>query len=206
MYAIPDLTLWKKTSEKWYGEYSEKSPFIVYAPGEASSIFRPYDAKNTPFIPYKKNCKVQEFVQRENIRIHTDCIDRPLLIKFAYHQNWKVTGADGVYLATPAFMVVVPKQNEVTLYYGKRPYNYIAYACGILGLVLLFSYSSIENIYSKGKKKLQKKYKNVFLFCSYITEKTKIIRIRNYLFLHSASILLTITVLASIALIYTNKG
>jgi len=79
-------------------------------------------------------------ISRETIKIYTNCISRPLLIKFAYHKNWHVTGADKIYLTTPAFMLIVPEQNEVTLSYGKRPYNYIAYACGFFGILLFFTY------------------------------------------------------------------
>ena len=144
VYAIHELSDWKKTSEKWYQQYSEKSPFIVYEPDTAQTRFALYDPKKSQHKTFKDDCQVREMVSRERIKIYTNCINRPLLIKFAYHQNWQVIGADKVYLATPTFMIVVPNQNDVTLYYGKRPYNYFAYACGIVGLLLFFIYNSIE--------------------------------------------------------------
>jgi hypothetical protein len=41
-------------------------------------------------------------------------------------------------------MVIIPEQRDITLYYGKRPYNYFAYASGTVGLILLFSHRFLE--------------------------------------------------------------
>ena len=63
-------------------------------------------------------CWVKESIASEEIIMETNCIDRPLLIKMSYHPNWRVEGADGVHLASPAFMLVYPKEQKVRLYYG----------------------------------------------------------------------------------------
>jgi len=54
----------------------------------------------------------------EEIRIHTSSPGHPLLIKVSYHPRWHVEGADRVWLASPSFMVVVPREEDVRLYYG----------------------------------------------------------------------------------------
>jgi len=54
----------------------------------------------------------------EEIRIHTSRPGHPLLIKVSYHPRWHVEGADRVWLASPSFMVVVPREQDVRLYYG----------------------------------------------------------------------------------------
>ncbi len=206
VYTIADLSVWKKVSEKWYNDYSGKSPFIVYDPSIGQSPFIPYDANKIPLVPYREDCKVQEFVQRGIIKIHTNCLGRPLLVKFSYHQNWQVKGAQKVYLATPAFMIVIPKEADVTLYYGKRPYNYLAYACGIIGILLLFSYTYIENGLISFYKKLSKKYKKISYLLSLVAQKIRLSTIGNYISKISVPCMMILLLLVSIAFVYTNKG
>jgi len=91
-------------------------------------------------IPYEKNCSAQEQVENEEIRINTDCIGKPLLVKISYFPNWKVEGADEIYRVSPAFMMVIPNQENVRLYYGKTLSNYLGNLLTIIGalLILLF--------------------------------------------------------------------
>ncbi len=206
VYAINDLSLWKKTSEKWYGEYSEKSPFIVYDPDRDQKQFPLYNPKNTSSQIHRDDCQVREFIDRETIKIYTNCIGRPLLVKFAYHQNWQVTGADKVYLATPAFMIIVPKQSEVTLHYGKKTYNYVSYACGILGLILLFTYGYIETWLLRQVTTRYKKHKKMRAFCQRIARRYQLKKRREKVLLTSMPVLCTLVLLLSIAFVYTNKG
>jgi hypothetical protein len=49
------------------------------------------------------------------ISFRTSAVGVPHLIKVSYFPNWRATGAEGPYHATPSLMVVVPTQEEVTL-------------------------------------------------------------------------------------------
>ncbi len=60
----------------------------------------------------------------------------PLLVKMSYHPNWKVEGADKVYLASPAFMLIFPTQDKVRLYFGQSWPNYLGQALFLLALAL----------------------------------------------------------------------
>jgi hypothetical protein len=65
-------------------------------------------------------------------------VDRPgvpVLVKVSYFPNWKVTGAQGPWRATPNFMVVVPEGNHVELHYGWTAVDLGAIALTLLGLV-----------------------------------------------------------------------
>ena len=51
----------------------------------------------------------------------------PHIIKISYFPNWKVKGANSVYMVSPDFMLIYPEQETVTLYYGKTPIDILAY-------------------------------------------------------------------------------
>lgn len=54
-------------------------------------------------------------VDQERISFRTTAVGVPHLVKVSYFPNWEATGADGPYRATPSFMVVVPRSEEVVL-------------------------------------------------------------------------------------------
>lgn len=54
-------------------------------------------------------------VDDEQISFRTTAVGAPHLVKVSYFPNWRATGADGPYRATPSFMVVVPRSEEVVL-------------------------------------------------------------------------------------------
>ena len=90
-------------------------------------------------------CQVKDVLGNEEVRFETECPGRPHLIKVSYHPKWRVEGADTIYLASPAFMVVYPTSRHVRLVFGNRWPDYVgrvATAAGIAwliaeGLVLL---------------------------------------------------------------------
>jgi len=71
-------------------------------------------------------------VEEEKISFDTTCVGKPHLIKISYFPNWKVKGADKIYLVSPTFMMVFPEKEHVELYYGKT-------FSDILGTILTFS-------------------------------------------------------------------
>jgi hypothetical protein len=65
----------------------------------------------------------------------TNQIGTPHIIKMSYFPNWKVKGAEKVYMVSPDFMLVYPAQQEVTLYYGKTLTDIIAYLISMLTMI-----------------------------------------------------------------------
>ncbi|MGH9022543.1 MAG: hypothetical protein ACRDV9_05510, partial [Acidimicrobiia bacterium] len=64
----------------------------------------------------------------------------PILVKTSYFPNWKAKGALGPYRVTPNFMVVVPTEREVSLFYSRTPVDLAGLGLslgGLAGLVLL---------------------------------------------------------------------
>jgi len=81
-----------------------------------------------------KNPKIIEQTSSK-IVFKTSQIGLPHLIKMSYFPNWKVRGAEKVYMVSPGFMLVYPTQETVTLYYGKTLTDNIAYIISMLTLI-----------------------------------------------------------------------
>ena len=94
------------------------------------------DVQKLPKIPLPKAAWPQEQITAEEILIDNAPIGKPLLIKIAYHPNWKVQGADTIYLASPAFMLIFPQKSRVRIYYGRTWPDYLGAA--MTGLALLY--------------------------------------------------------------------
>ena len=64
--------------------------------------------------------KVEEKVKENEIIIETEKTGRPLLVKVSYHPNWRIEGADKIYLVSPSFMMLIPKEKRVRMYFARR--------------------------------------------------------------------------------------
>jgi hypothetical protein len=95
------------------------------------------DLANLPRVPINtQKASVTERIGNEEILFNTNMIGYPHMIKISYHPNWQVEGADRVYLVSPSFMLVYPKQNQVRLYFGKTGFNYLGEGLSYAGLLL----------------------------------------------------------------------
>ncbi len=110
---------WKKISYEWF-TISDLETHLIYSKKPNKEDFKlikkldNFNINSTEKIKIQ-DCKVEENILNEQIKIKTDCINKPVLIKVSYHPNWKVQGADQIYLASPSFMLIFPKQNYVIL-------------------------------------------------------------------------------------------
>ncbi len=83
------------------------------------------------------SCRVEETIRNDEILIKTNWINKPLLVKVSYHPNWRVEGADKVYLISPAFMLIFPNQENVRLYYGTGLPDRLGMMLTALGILIL---------------------------------------------------------------------
>ncbi len=90
-----------------------------------------------PRIPVGRTCSVSEEIRDEEIIIKTSDPGVPLLIKGSYHPNWKVEGADRIYLVSPSFMLVYPNRPDVRLSFGRTVWDYLGYALTGAGILIL---------------------------------------------------------------------
>ncbi len=77
-----------------------------------------------------------ESLSDDRIRFTTRAIGQPHFVKCSYFPNWKVRGADRVYLVSPDFMLVYPSQANVEIYYGATPSDLAGWVLTGLGGVL----------------------------------------------------------------------
>ncbi|MDD3520535.1 MAG: 6-pyruvoyl-tetrahydropterin synthase-related protein [Actinomycetota bacterium] len=69
---------------------------------------------------------IKEKIENEKITFETTAIGVPHLIKISYFPNWEAIGAEGPFAISPSFMMVIPTQNKVTLYYGSTNIDIIS--------------------------------------------------------------------------------
>jgi membrane protein YdbS with pleckstrin-like domain len=86
------------------------------------------------------------------IRFETDCPGRPHMIKISYHPKWRVSGADRIYLASPAFMLIYPTSRQVQLVFGNQWPDYAGRAATAVGVVWLFAELLAFPIWKRYKK------------------------------------------------------
>lgn len=73
----------------------------------------------------------------DTVSFSVDEVGVPVLVKVSYFPNWKVRGAEGPYRVSPNFMVVVPTEQDVELYYGSTPTDWLGWFLTFVGLGLL---------------------------------------------------------------------
>ncbi|MDY6852785.1 MAG: 6-pyruvoyl-tetrahydropterin synthase-related protein, partial [Thermodesulfobacteriota bacterium] len=77
---------------------------------------------------------IRETVKDNEIIIEGAVPGRPLWIRVSYHPNWLVKGADRVWRAGPAFMLVFPTHQRVRLYFGRTWPDYLGLGLTVLGI------------------------------------------------------------------------
>ena len=136
-------SFWKEESHRWFVDESLLGTHLVFVDKDVTREFPPFKAlargmENLPRMPVETgNCSVNERIDNQEIRIETDCIGKPLLVKMSYHPNWHVEGADRVYLTSPSFMLIYPEQRHVRLYYGPGLWDRIGHVLTVTGLIIL---------------------------------------------------------------------
>jgi len=146
---------WKAAAMAWmYTPAALDFPFILLQPGQlppaGSSVLNsndyrrcldtlPADGQGAGFkAATNQTCIThEECLPDGRLRFQTTAIGQPHIIKRSYFPNWKVYGADGVYMVTPGFLLVYPRQAEVELYYGRTPADNLGMFMTLTGLILL---------------------------------------------------------------------
>ena len=131
---------WKKTSYDWF-----RSAELIDIPIVFVDEFRDEDIKyftqvaenlsELTAIPIRKNCTILENISDDEIEFWTSCVGVPHLIRVSYYPNWKVNGADNIYLVSPSFMLVFPKTNRVRIYYADTWIDIIGKIISILAII-----------------------------------------------------------------------
>ena len=134
-------TDWKSDAYRWFITDELSDVHIVFVENPKDTLPLKIIAKsfeNIRKVPIDTgSCQIKETIRDEEILIETNWINKPLLVKVSYHQNWQVEGADRIYRVSPAFMLIFPKQEKVRLYYAPGIPKTIGFVLTGLGLVIL---------------------------------------------------------------------
>ncbi len=114
---------WKKVQFEWLRKSALRVPLVVASedsPGDFRKGLQNYDGNpdlipEVP-IPGYETIRAQAILGDGKITINTSKPGHPLWIKVSYHPDWRITeGAGELYLASPAFMLLVPQSSRVVL-------------------------------------------------------------------------------------------
>ncbi|MCF8034758.1 MAG: tetratricopeptide repeat protein [Desulfarculaceae bacterium] len=138
---------WKSQAFEWYRRGDLEVPLIFAPQGQAGDPERfaavvPRALAEAPRQPLPP-ARVSSRVGWQEINISTDR-RTPLLVKMSYHPNWKVEGAERVFLASPAFMIIYPTRNKVRLYFGQSWPNYLGQV--LFGLACLAGLACLPGV------------------------------------------------------------
>jgi len=141
---------WKRDFHEWFRRLDLLQIPLVYGEDLKRFKLKSDSLLNLPRVPIKyKPPSIQEEIKDEEIVFNTNLIGYPHLIKVSYHPNWKVEGADEIYLVSPSFMLVYPKEERVRLYFGKSRFNYLGEALSLFGLTILLISGIISRIHAR---------------------------------------------------------
>jgi hypothetical protein len=137
---------WRDMAVDWYENMDDLDTPIIWDTGDPAlepfPTIMPEDATNPPKIPINTDGHViGEDLQNESFSFDTTAIGQPHWIKISYFPNWHVEGAEGPYLVSPSFMMVIPTQSHVTLTYGRTSANTVGQVLEVLAWILLIALS-----------------------------------------------------------------
>jgi hypothetical protein len=84
----------------------------------------------------RSGLQLETHLEQNRIRFTTSRVGIPHMVKVSCFPNWKVQGAHGVYPVSPHLMLVIPREREVILTYGRAFWDYMG--SGITLGTLLF--------------------------------------------------------------------
>jgi len=145
---------WREISYLWFKNPEYDDIPLVFSRGEKIDeskfkyIFETIDdLSKLPRDKIESDCYIKETIKRKEIYINTSCIGKPLLIKISYFPNWKVEGADKIYLVSPGFMLIFPEKENVKLYYGWTFSDIFGLLATIIGILIVL-YNTLIKINS----------------------------------------------------------
>jgi hypothetical protein len=136
-----DTEDWKHDFHRWFANDAALDvPLVLGAsvPDEDRARFpltttSPIDP---PRQPIDKTCQIDEHLDHFAIEFTTTCPGEPHLIAVSYFPNWHVEGARHVYLASPAFMMVIPDGPHVTVRFQRIFADYLGLVLSALGVLV----------------------------------------------------------------------
>lgn len=134
MIEVLNENLIPETREDWLQKSFQRFRFKS---DETRQVYLKED-EVLPYYEVKKHVGAIEFdIEREQIRFQTQHIGQPHLIKMTYHPKWKSLNGETIYLTEPAYMLIFPEHETVTLEYGLTWFDIIGRIASALGILLI---------------------------------------------------------------------
>jgi len=124
----------KKDSVPWYKNGDLKKPIIFTTSIKENELWQNLLSAERPEGQPVTNI----WATNDTVTFRAPVIGIPYVIKISYFPTWKVIGAKGPYLVSPAYMVVIPTQENVTLKFSYGFIDYIGYGLTLIGIPYLF--------------------------------------------------------------------
>jgi TolA-binding protein len=134
---------WKEVAHRWFTRDELLDTHLVFDKAPEAGTKGPIKMATDSLAEISKkqidiaDCQLSETINNDEILLETSCPGKPHLIKVSYHPNWRVQGADKIYLASPSFMLIYPTGNNVVLSYGPGPWNRLGQLLTLAGLIIL---------------------------------------------------------------------
>jgi len=124
---------WLDKSIDWY-KSMDFSTFLVFyqntrEKNEISGFLKQQPLETKPI-------KIQE-IKKDSLVFTTENLYQPHLIKITYFPGWRVTGAKGPYLISPAFMMVIPTQETVVLQFNYNLWDKIGMTLSVISIFIV---------------------------------------------------------------------
>jgi hypothetical protein len=150
---------WRDMAVDWYLNPDDLDTPLIFDNGDEAlarfTAITPEMATMPPVVPIDSEGTVTgESLENERFSFDTTAVGQPHWIKISYFPNWHVEGAEGPYLASPSFMMVIPTQSHVTLTYGGTIYNTVGQVLEVLAWVLILGLSVWRLIVWRRRRRL----------------------------------------------------
>jgi 6-pyruvoyl-tetrahydropterin synthase-like protein len=126
---------WREKSYRWFTRKPLSPAHLVFTDDPRFDVVEKDEWLAPPEVPLPGGVEAQAKVEDEAITVTTNRVGHPLLVKVSYHPRWKAEGADGPYLASPALMLIVPRQTTVRLTYARTLSDHLGLLLTGLALV-----------------------------------------------------------------------
>ncbi len=132
---------WKKDFHRWFSTDAVLDvPIVAEDTIPAGEMARfPLQSKSPidlPREPVPGDCQITEKIDHLKMEFTTTCPGQPHIVSVAYFPNWTVEGASHVHLVSPAFMLVFPDGNHVTMTYRRIGSDWLGIVLSLVGVVV----------------------------------------------------------------------
>ncbi|EFK06903.1 tetratricopeptide repeat protein [delta proteobacterium NaphS2] len=161
---------WRKLSYKWFRLGDLSIPLVFKDNLDQKDFSRFHVLKSPhvkapPKIPLDDMPPIREVLKEDEILIENASVGKPLLIKVSYHPNWKVEGADRIYLTSPAFMLIYPQKSRVRLFYGRTWPDYLGALLTVMTILSLLLYPKTDAFRKRLSKAFDRYAYKAICFC-----------------------------------------